>query len=113
MVSTGSFRPWDVWWAEFDPRIGREQAGRRPAVIVGSRLACDLPNGLVIVAPMTSTDRGLPFHPVVQLDGRQGVVMTDQIKAISTRRLANKHRAQLSGAEIDSIRFAMRQMLDL
>jgi mRNA-degrading endonuclease toxin of MazEF toxin-antitoxin module len=23
--------PWQLWWANFDPKVGREQAGLRPA----------------------------------------------------------------------------------
>lgn len=105
--------PWQVWWTDFSPQVGREQAGERPAVIVGSALACRLPNGLAIVVPCTSTDRGLPFHPVINLDGRPGVAMCDQVKSISTERLVRPHRARLSAEEIETIKFALRQMIDV
>ena len=105
--------PWQVWWADFTPQVGREQAGERPAVIVGSPLACGLPNGLVIVVPCTSADRGLPFHPTIDLDGRHGVAMCDQVKSISTDRLIRPHRARLAMNEIDAIKFALRQMIDV
>src|SRR5579859_8083863 len=97
--------PWSVWWMDFDPQAGREQAGRRPAIVVGSRFACALPNGLVLVVPCTSTDRGLPFQPQVTLDGRVGFAMCDQVKALSRGRIAGPHRGVLDKTEIEAIKF--------
>ncbi len=105
--------PWQVWWAEFSPQVGHEQAGERPAVIVGSALACQLPNGLVIAVPCTSTNRGLPYQPPVELNGRRGFAMCDQVKSISVDRLLRPHRGQLSNTEIAAIKFALQQMIDI
>lgn len=105
--------PWSVWWMDFDPRAGREQAGRRPAIVVGSRFACALPNGLVLVVPCTGTDRGLPFQPRVTLDGRAGFAMCDQVKALSRGRIVNQHRGVLTEAEIDRIKFVLRRLIDV
>lgn len=113
MVTPPPIRPWAIWWANLDPQVGREQAGRRPVVIVGTQLACELLNDLVIVAPLTTTDRGWPFQPAVTLNGRHSVVMADQVKSISTKRLLNPHPAQLTADEIDGIRFALRRMIDV
>ena len=105
--------PWQVWWVDLDPQIGREQAGRRPAIVVGSPFACSLPNRLAIVVPMTTRDRGLPFHPAVQLGDTTGYAMTDQVKAISTERLQKRHREELSPADVAAVRSALRRMLDI
>jgi mRNA interferase MazF len=102
-----------MWWVDFDPQVGREQAGLRPAVVVGSALACGLPSGLAIVVPMTTRNRGLPFQPAVQLGAKTGYVMTDQIKAISTDRLQKPHRNVLSADDIATVKFALRRMIDL
>ncbi|MGW6282817.1 type II toxin-antitoxin system PemK/MazF family toxin [Kribbella sp. NPDC055071] len=102
-----------MWWVDFDPQLGREQAGRRPAIVVGSPLACSLPNGLVIVVPMTTRDRGLPFHPSVRLGNTAGYAMTDQIKSISLQRLKKPHREQLAPSDVESVKFALRRMIDI
>lgn len=34
--------PWQVWMVNFEPQVGREQSGNRPAVVVASRTHCDL-----------------------------------------------------------------------
>jgi mRNA interferase MazF len=105
--------PWQVWWVDFNPQLGREQAGLRPAIVVGSPLACSLPNGLVIVVPMTTRDRGLPFHPAVQLGDKTGYAMTDQVKAISTQRLRKPHRQTIDARDKEAIKFALRMMLEI
>ncbi len=103
--------PWQVWWADFDPQVGREQAGLRPAIVVGTALACELPNRLVLVVPCTTSDRGLPFHPAVMLE-RPSFAMCDQLKSISRQRLRRRHPSRLNGEEIEMIKFALRQMID-
>jgi mRNA interferase MazF len=113
VVTLPRFAPWQVWWVDFNPQLGREQAGRRPAIVVGSPLACSLPNGLAIVVPMTTRNRGLPFHPAVQLGETTGYAMTDQIKSISAERLKTPHRDQLAAEDVASVKFALRRMIDL
>lgn len=107
------FAPWQVWWADLDPQMGHEQAGRRPTIIVGTPLACRLPNNLAIVVPLTTRDRGLPFHPPVTLAGTTSFAMTDQIRSISSQRLLSRHRDELSTEEISAIKVALRRMISV
>ena len=110
--ATVRVQPWEVWWAQLNPQVGREQAGERPVIVVGSTLACSLPNGLALLVPCTSTDRRLPFQPPVNLDGRAGFAMCDQVKALSTGRLVRRHRqGLLDPAQRPSIQRAVRAML--
>lgn len=104
--------PWQVWWVDFSPQIGREQAGRRPAIVVGTTFACALPNRLAIVIPCTGSDRSLPFHPPVALE-RPSFAMCDQLKSISRDRLQRRHPARLDPAEIETIKFVLRRMIDV
>lgn len=104
--------PWQVWWAELDPQVGSEQAGRRPVIVVGSPLACSLPNGLALVVPCTTTDRRLRFQPRVELDGRTCFAMCDQVKALSTARLTEPHKATFLDLDYrQPVRQAIRAML--
>ncbi|GAA1376106.1 type II toxin-antitoxin system PemK/MazF family toxin [Catellatospora chokoriensis] len=103
--------PWQVWWMQFNPQVGHEQAGERPAIVVGSALACSLPNGLALVVPCTTTDRQLVWQPAVTLAGRAGFAMCDQVKAVSTDRLVRRHQAVLRKAEREAIAFALRQLV--
>ena len=56
----------DLIWTDFDPTLGREQAGRRPALVV-SPAAFTENTGFAIVCPITSRVR--PFPTSVVLPG--------------------------------------------
>ncbi len=49
----------DLIWTDFDPTKGREQAGRRPALVVSS-VAFTKNTGLAVVCPITSRVRPFP-----------------------------------------------------
>jgi mRNA interferase MazF len=112
-VTGSQLRPWQVWWVQFDPQLGREQAGRRPAIVIGTDLACKIPNNLVIVVPCTHTDRGLPWQPPISLGDDPGVAMCDQIKALDQRRLSRAHPcgAITDPIERQAITRALRELI--
>jgi mRNA interferase MazF len=66
----------------FDPQSGREQQGRRPALVVSNDLFNDR-TGLCIACPITNTRRDYPFHVSIP-EGQDvaGVVMVEQVKSI-------------------------------
>jgi len=70
----------DIVWIDFDPQKGREQAKRRPAVILSSRLYNEK-SGLLIACPITSKVKGYPFEIKVT-DGKiVGAILTNQVRA--------------------------------
>ena len=66
----------------FDPQIGHEQQGRRPALIISNDLF-NQRTGLCIACPITTTRRDFPFHVAIPDGGAVGgFVMTEQVKSI-------------------------------
>ena len=75
-------RKGDFVTLSFDPQAGHEQKGRRPALVVSNDLFNEH-TGLVIVCPITNTDRGFPFHLAVPRDASvTGFVMVEQVKSV-------------------------------
>ena len=109
---TKAVEPWQVWYVDFDPTVGREQAGFRPAVVVGTPFACQLDNGLVLLVPCTTKDRGLVFHPQVTSLPRPTYALCDQVRATSRERLLRLATARICAADIAAIKFTLRQMID-
>lgn len=65
-----------------DPRVGREQSGERPALVLSDREFNDL-TGYIFAAPVTSSQRGWPFEIPIPPGARVGgVVLADQTKNI-------------------------------
>jgi mRNA interferase MazF len=74
----------DLIWTDFDPSRGREQAGRRPALVI-SAAAFTRYTGLAVVCPITSRVRPYPTS-VVLPPGLpvSGEILTSHIRSIDT-----------------------------
>lgn len=75
----------DIIWIDFTPQVGREQAGRRPAIIV-SPFKYNRRVGLALLCPITTKVKGYPFE-VALPEGLavSGVVLADQVKSFDWR----------------------------
>ena len=72
----------DFVWLDFDPAMGREQAGRRPALVL-SALQYNSRTGLMIAAPVTSHQKGYPFEVPLPISSQiSGVVLADHLKNV-------------------------------
>src|ERR1700688_157939 len=69
----------DIVWIDFAPQAGREQAKRRPALVVTER-GYTRASGLVIVCPLTSRRKPYPFALPAVVDKVEGAVLVDHLK---------------------------------
>jgi mRNA interferase MazF len=75
----------DVVWITMNPQAGREQAGRRPALVL-SPGAYNGKVGLAIFCPITGQVKGYPFEvPLPSGLPVGGVVLSDQAKSLDWR----------------------------
>jgi mRNA interferase MazF len=87
----------------FDPQSCHEQKGRRPALVVSNTLFNEQ-TGLVIVCPLTTTDRSYPFHVAVSDNPRvKGFVMVEQVKCIDYRARQAKTIGKASDDLLDEV----------
>ncbi len=71
----------DLIWLSFSPQAGREQAGRRPAIVLSPK-AYNAKAGLCLACPITSQVKGYPFEVVLPPGGKiRGVVVSDHLKS--------------------------------
>lgn len=79
---------------DFDPTVGHEQAGTRPAVILSINRFNRGSSDLVFACPLTSRHRNLSFYvPVEPPEGgltTTSYVMTDNLRSSSQERLIRK-----------------------
>ena len=105
--------PGDVVWADFAPTVGREQSGRRPALVVANTAYLGLVAELAIVVPLTTRDRGWENHVEVGADlPRPSWAMTEQVRTVDRRRLGSVI-AGADDATLDAIRVWLVDFLDL
>ena len=79
----------DIWLAQLDPATGSEIQKTRPCVVVSPD---DMNAHLrtVIVAPMTTGSRPAAFRVSVTFQGKQGLIVLDQIRALDRVRLIKR-----------------------
>jgi mRNA interferase MazF len=75
----------DVVWLDFDPQVGHEQAGRRPALVLSPR-PYNARTGLFLACPITSRVKGYPFEVLIP-EGLEvsGAVLSNQIQCADWR----------------------------
>jgi mRNA interferase MazF len=79
----------EVWLAALDPTIGSEIQKTRPCLIVSPPEMNDrLPT--IIAAPMTTGSRPAPSRILVRFQGRSGLILLEQIRALDKRRLIRR-----------------------
>lgn len=83
----------EIYWADLDPTVGHEQAGRRPVLIV-SRQTFNDRSGTVIAIALTSVEpkAGYPLTLELTRTGlpKRSWVKISQIRTLSTQRLAGR-----------------------
>ena len=83
----------DIYWADLDPTRGREQAGRRPVLVLSHDVFNDR-SGTVIAVAVTSQEPTAGFPLTLQLQDdrlpRRSWVKISQIRTLSVQRLTSK-----------------------
>lgn len=81
---TGTYVPerGDIVWTTFEPRLGHEQGGARPALILTPRIYNER-SSLAIACPITSRAKGYPFEVALPSGlAVSGVVLCDHMRSL-------------------------------
>lgn len=72
-------------WINLTPQAGREQMGRRPALVLSPAIY-NSRSGLAVVCPITGQAKGYPFEvPIPEGLPVRGVVLADHIRSVDWR----------------------------
>ena|SRR2546423_2561425 len=116
MVGVTAIHTGDIWLAHLDPTVGHEQGGRRPVVVVSSDELHSLPINMIVVVPLTGTDRGLITQPRIASTGsglkRDSYARPEDIRAVDADRLLRR-LGTVSATELAEIRKVVRYFLGL
>ena len=78
-----------VYLVALDPTLGSEIQKTRPCVVV-SPDEMNRAIATVILAPMTTRGRGYPSRVACHFDGKDGLIVLDQLRAVDKRRLLKR-----------------------
>jgi mRNA interferase MazF len=71
----------DIVWLTFNPKLGHEQSGRRPALVISPK-AYNRKVGLAIFCPITSQIKKYPFEVPITEKHISGAILSDQLKSL-------------------------------
>ena len=71
----------DIVWINFNPQKGREQANKRPAVVISPKIYNEK-TGLALMCPVSSQVKEYPFEVIFQEEKVKGVVLCDHLKSL-------------------------------
>lgn len=84
----------DIWFADLNPVVGNEQAGKRPVLIISVDAFNAGGARMVVVVPFTKHDKKQPLHVPVKIEETglsvDSFIKTEDIRGISKERLVNK-----------------------
>ncbi|MCA1939664.1 MAG: type II toxin-antitoxin system PemK/MazF family toxin [Caenispirillum bisanense] len=103
----------DLVWTDFDPRTGREQGGRRPALVV-SPGAFIQATGFAIVCPITSRIRPFPSSVVLPPGSAvAGEVLTSHVRSIDTLARPIRLAGRVDMAVLEDVRARLAALLGM
>lgn len=106
----------DIWLADLNPVRGHEQAGRRPVLVASVNTFNEGRADLVVVLPITSTLRPIPFHVTVHPPegGLQNPsnILCEAVRSISKDRLVKRWGA-ITASTMSIVEDRLRVLLDL
>jgi mRNA interferase MazF len=102
-----------IVWLSIDPQRGREQAGRRPFLILSPR-EYNAKTSLAVGVPITAKAKAYPFEVIVRAGGSvTGVALADQVKSLDWHARLADFAAQASPATLRSVRRLLATFLAL
>ena len=113
MIDAYSPEAGDLIWTDFDPRVGREQSGRRPALVI-SPGAFSGATEFAIVCPITSRVR--PFGTSVVLPSGlpvSGEVLTGHVRSIDTLARPISYAGKVPAEILEDVRSKLAALIGL
>lgn len=102
----------DLVWMTFDPQAGREQRGRRPALVLSPRGYNDRAS-LAVFCPITSHVKGYPFEVRLDKGSIVGVILCDHLKSLDWKERRVQFAAKADADTLDEVRERLRPLLGL
>lgn len=101
----------DFIWLTFGPQAGRDQAGRRPALVL-SPSTYNAKSGLALVCPITTQVKGYPFEVAIPAShGADGVILADHLKSVDWKARHAEKVGHCPVQEVNEVRSRLAPLL--
>ena len=101
----------EIWLVDLSPVRGHEQAGKHPGLVISVDEFNHGPAGLVVIIPITTKAKGIPFHvevrpPAGGLD-HLSFIKCEDVRSIAKERLL-KRLGRIAAARVAEIEDRLR-----
>jgi mRNA interferase MazF len=103
----------DLIWLTFSPQAGREQAGRRPGLVISPR-AYNSKVGLCLVCPITKAVKGYAFE--IELPSGlpvQGAILCDHLRSADWQDRQSEFISTVPTEIVDEVRSKLKPLLGI
>lgn len=100
----------EIWITELDPTVGREIQKTRPCLVV-SPDSMNRHLDTVTIMPLTSGSRPAPFRVPTRIDGKEGLLLPEQLRTVDRHRLRSK-LGRIDDATLASALAVLREMFE-
>ena len=100
----------DIIWLTLDPRVGHEQSGHRPALVVSPKLLTER-TGLALICPITSKVKGLPYEAVLKNTKTKGAVLPIHLRSVDVLVRKAKFIEKISATQLEVVLHGIETLL--
>jgi mRNA interferase MazF len=93
----------DIVWLDFNPQMGHEQKGKRPALVISPKGYNEKVN-LGLFCPITKKEKKYPFEVKVETKKISGVILADQIKSFDWTKRHIEFISKITAEEFNDVR---------
>ena len=101
----------DIVWLNFDPQVGHEYSGHRPALVL-SPSEYNERIGLILCCPMTNQVKGYPFEVLVDGNPKKGVILADQVKSMDWREREAEKKGNVTQGTLAEVVGKIKTMME-
>jgi mRNA interferase MazF len=106
----------EIWVVDLEPTRGHEQGGKRPGLVISVDLFNHGPAELVVLLPLTTRAKGIPFH--VEVNPPEGglkeksFIKCEDVRSVAKERLSRR-LGKVSPATLAAVEDRLRILLNL
>ncbi|MBC8129037.1 MAG: endoribonuclease MazF [Rhizobiaceae bacterium] len=100
-----------VVWLQFNPQVGHEQAGRRPAMVLSPE-RYNAMRGMMICCPISSRIKGYVFEVVVSRSP-PSVILADQVKNFDWRARGAVWKGEVAAEVLAEVRAKLKALMQV
>jgi mRNA interferase MazF len=101
----------DIWWAALDPTVGAEIKKTRPCLVLSMDVINEHRRTVIAVPLSTSAEENPPITVKLTCQGKLGIAIVDQMRAISKKRLRN-FIEKADSDEVNSVTRALMRVVE-